>query len=68
MPVYEYRCQSCGEVFEILQRMGQGAEGLTCPSCGSEQLEKVFSTFAARGTTGGASQGVGGCAPGSGFT
>ena len=46
-PIYEYRCRDCGHRFEVLQRLGQGAEGLVCPGCGAEPVEKVFSTFAA---------------------
>ncbi len=46
MPIYEYRCESCEHHFEILQRLGDGAEGLVCPSCGTARLEKQFSTFA----------------------
>jgi putative FmdB family regulatory protein len=46
MPIYEYRCQDCGNRFEILQRLGQGAEGLSCPECGEERVEKQYSTFA----------------------
>lgn len=69
MPLYEYRCPECGHRFEILQRMGEGAEGLACPHCGAGQVEKQFSTFAA--TTGGGAQAAGGgnagCGPG-GFT
>ena len=29
MPIYEYECLDCGERFEILQRMGEGAQDLT---------------------------------------
>ena len=47
MPLYEYRCDGCGHRFEVLQRLGEGAEGLGCPECGAEQLEKQLSTFAA---------------------
>lgn len=73
MPLYEYRCPQCGHRFEILQRMGQGAEGLACPGCGAGKVEKQLSTFAA--ATGGGSSSetcanaaVGrGCGPG-GFT
>jgi putative FmdB family regulatory protein len=69
MPLYEYRCPQCGHRFEVLQRMGQGAEGLICPRCGAEKVEKQFSTFASAGSGGGggASVSSGGCGSG-GFT
>lgn len=70
MPLYEYRCPECGHRFEILQRMGEGAEGLACPRCGAGKVEKQFSTFAASSTGGGgdaASCGNAGCGSG-GFT
>ncbi len=55
MPIYEYRCTECDHRFEILQRLGEGAEELTCPGCGVPRLEKMFSTFAAttQGSPGG---------------
>ena len=64
MPLYEYRCAECGKRFEILQRLGQGADGLTCPTCGAAQLEKQFSTFAS--ATGSTQSGLpaAGCGPG----
>ncbi len=46
MPLYEYQCVSCEHQFEILQRIGEGAEGLSCPSCLQTDLRKQFSTFA----------------------
>ena len=66
MPLYEYRCATCGSRFEVLRRVGQGAEGLACPQCGREEVEKEFSTFAgsvAAGGSGGAS-----CSPSGRFT
>jgi putative FmdB family regulatory protein len=70
MPLYEYRCRECGHRFEILQRLGQGADGLECPHCGAPGVEKQYSTFAAS-TSGGSSResacGAGGCGSG-GFT
>lgn len=51
--------------FEVLQRIGEGPEGLICPSCGRDHLEKQFSTFAAGGES--ASMGAmpaGGCCQG----
>lgn len=43
MPIYEYRCQSCGKQVEILVRSRKDAP-LACPSCGSDQLDKLLST------------------------
>jgi putative FmdB family regulatory protein len=67
MPLYEYRCPGCGHRFEMLQRMGEGADGLACPRCGAAKVEKQFSTFASA-TSGESSAGsvsaAGGCGPG----
>jgi putative FmdB family regulatory protein len=49
MPLYEYRCRDCGNHFEVLQRLGEGADGLSCTSCGAAALDKQFSTFATGG-------------------
>lgn len=49
MPIYEYRCRGCGHGFEVLQRLGEGAQGLACPGCGAAALDKQFSTFATGG-------------------
>ncbi len=72
MPLYEYRCPDCGHRFELLQRLGEGAEDVTCPSCGRPAPEKQFSTFASSSASGGGgstSFGGGGCgAGGGGFT
>ena len=65
MPLYEYRCEECGHRFEVLQRMGEGNEALTCPRCGAARPEKQLSTFAASSTGGGGGGVCGG--GGSGF-
>ncbi len=49
MPLYEYRCRDCGTCLEVLQRLGDGPEGLLCTRCGGSRLERQFSTFAAHG-------------------
>jgi len=70
MPLYEYRCPDCGHRFEVLQRLGEGAEDVTCPSCGRPAPEKQFSTFSSSSTGDGGSftAGAGGCGAGGGFT
>ena len=43
MPLYEYVCRRCSRRFEALV---MGAGTASCPDCRSENLEKLFSTFA----------------------
>ena len=43
MPIYEYRCNRCGKVSEILVGVGSDGEILTCKHCGSGDLEKILS-------------------------
>ena len=41
MPIYEYRCEKCGQVNEFLI-LGR-EESLRCKQCGSEDLTKLLS-------------------------
>ncbi len=42
MPIYEYRCESCGFQKEHLQKMAD-APLTTCPQCGRESYAKLLS-------------------------
>lgn len=41
MPIYEYRCASCGFQAEHLQKLND-APLVTCPECGRESYEKLL--------------------------
>ncbi len=43
MPMYEYKCNGCGSVFQVMQKMGAGADGLSCPGCKGSKLTKLIS-------------------------
>ena len=49
MPMYEYRCRTCGKMFEMLRRMQDADTGTLCPECESEEVERLLSAFAAGG-------------------
>ena len=49
MPIYEYRCQSCGEVFTAVEHMEEhGRAEARCPHCDSPQVQQVFAPFFAK--------------------
>lgn len=60
MPIYEFKCQSCGRRFEKLCSLGESGENLNCPQCGTARPQRVMSGFAARSSGKGDSGGSGG--------
>lgn len=42
MPIFEYKCNDCQKVFELLQLPGQKSEP-RCSACGSANLKKMIS-------------------------
>ena len=51
MPIYEYKCDACGEALEKLQKMSD-APLTKCPKCGEDTLKKQISAagFRLKGT------------------
>jgi len=47
MPIYEYRCRECGAEFELMRRMDQLSEPVSCPECGAD-AERLVSVFASK--------------------
>lgn len=45
MPVYQYKCTDCGEVFEVTCHLSERDEFAVCPKCGGRNVEPVFSSF-----------------------
>lgn len=41
MPIYDFKCRGCGHVFDELLKVGATPE--SCPSCGGNDLERLFS-------------------------
>ena len=58
MPIYEYRCDACGMLFDQLRPMS-ASDTATCPGCGSADARRLVSRVASVG---------GDCGSGGGFT
>lgn len=66
MPIYEYYCSDCREVFEKLVRSTEPGPP-PCPECGGNRVSKMLSTFAAFSASAGETRPLsGGCACGPG--
>ena len=67
MPMYEYKCGSCGNAFERYSAGKSGEDDVgACTKCGKGPVKKVFSTFASTccSSGGGAAASPAGCGGG----
>jgi len=46
LPIYEYECSKCGERFELRRSIADSDSDTSCPRCGVEKVQRVFSVFA----------------------
>ncbi len=44
MPIHEFRCLKCDEVFELLMISEKDELEMKCPHCEAEDFERVLST------------------------
>jgi putative FmdB family regulatory protein len=42
MPIYEYKCDKCGEISEIFQKKS-GQKNVICQHCGSNHIQRIVS-------------------------
>jgi putative FmdB family regulatory protein len=50
MPLYEYKCEKCGEQFDVRQCYGQDGSNLKCPRCGEPNPRKQITGFTPQGS------------------
>jgi len=46
VPIYEYRCESCANKFEVLTGFAERDTAQMCPSCESTKTRVLVSSFA----------------------
>ncbi len=50
MPLYEYRCKTCGHVFEKMMRWSEADRSPVCPNCQGQDTQKKMSHIASVGS------------------
>lgn len=70
MPLYEFHCKTCQQPFETIVSSHTAAKDVTCPRCGSREVEKTLSAPNLRMASGPPTPfpASSGCKPGSGFS
>lgn len=48
MPIYEFRCPSCGHKFDKLCSLGENGDNISCPQCKTPKVQKLLSGFNAK--------------------
>lgn len=47
IPVYEFTCQPCHKNFEIVRPISEASTSVTCPHCGSTDVQRAWSRVSA---------------------
>ena len=53
MPLYEFRCRTCDDTFEVRRPMSEASEPASCPQ-GHDGAVRLLSVFASVGASGSA--------------
>ncbi len=49
MPIYEYRCKKCGELFALMRPVAKADARTRCTACPSTAVKRQLSRFAVVG-------------------
>ncbi len=66
MPIYEYKCNNCGNCFEQLVFNSEDEKDINCKKCGGQEIKKVISSFAC--ISQGGEPSLSGCSSNNGFS
>jgi putative FmdB family regulatory protein len=52
VPIYEYICSGCGELFEAFRAISADDADVSCPKCGRKNPKRKFSSFISKSSSG----------------
>lgn len=55
MPVYDYKCNDCGNKYDIYFKVRENKEEIECPSCKSKSAKKLMTSASISGFSSGIS-------------
>jgi putative FmdB family regulatory protein len=59
MPIYEYSCKKCNDLFSLFLSINAGGKDIKCPKCGSSDVQKKISSFSCCSVGGGSTTSFG---------
>jgi len=68
MPIYEYRCNTCGSTFDAIRPMHAADDAIPCEKCESKDTTRLLSkcySHNEHGSIGGQANSCGNCSGGS---
>jgi len=72
MPIYEFECKNCGNIFEYLCLKSSDKEQACCPLCGRKETDLLLSAFSSMSSInsqgGEARSSSSSCSPSGGFS
>ena len=72
MPIYEFRCKNCGNIFEYLCFKSSDRDQALCPKCGHKKSDLLMSAFSSTSSSstrkGESSASLSSCSPSGGFS
>ena len=51
MPIYEFQCPGCGQVFDKLMSFSEADQVPVCPHCGEKETKKMITAGAVIGAS-----------------
>jgi len=43
MPIYDYKCNDCGETYDVFHKVREVVDDVVCPSCESKEHTRLLS-------------------------
>lgn len=46
MPIFEYKCENCGKIYDVFHKSSEIKSDIVCPNCKSNEYKRLISSTA----------------------